>query len=109
MLAFAHEEPSSIDASCYSTTSGASSSVQANFVQQDLICKQRALESLERNCLKRTVVEERRRFTEFTTCLEPVLKYPPFPHLAHCISHPHLLSRFSSAHGNRLDNSIVGS
>nr|VZI36730.1 unnamed protein product [Spirometra erinaceieuropaei] len=72
MLAFAHEEPSSVDVSCYSA-SGTSSSVQANFVQQDLLCKQRALESLERNCLKRAVVEERRRFTELTTCLEPVL------------------------------------
>ncbi|VDL95909.1 unnamed protein product [Schistocephalus solidus] len=72
MLAFAHEEPSSVDTSCY-LPSGASSSVQANFVQQDLLCKQRALESLERNCLKRAVVEERRRFTELTTCLEPVL------------------------------------
>ncbi len=47
--------------------------VQINFVQHDLACKQRALEQLEQRCLDAISVEERRRFAELSTCLEPVL------------------------------------
>ena len=47
--------------------------VQINFVQHDLACKQRALESLEQRCLQAVAVEERRRFAELSTCLNPLL------------------------------------
>ncbi|VDK22431.1 unnamed protein product [Taenia asiatica] len=47
--------------------------VQINFAQHDLACKQRALEHLEQRCLEAVAVEERRRFAELSTCLNPLL------------------------------------
>ncbi|VDM16246.1 unnamed protein product [Hydatigera taeniaeformis] len=47
--------------------------VQINFVQHDLACKQRALEHLEQRCREAVAVEERRRFAELSTCLNPLL------------------------------------
>lgn len=63
MLAFASSNPDE----------QVGSNVQINFAQRDLACKQHDLEQLERDCLKRVLVEERRRFAELTTCLDPVL------------------------------------
>ncbi|VDO04592.1 unnamed protein product [Rodentolepis nana] len=48
-------------------------SVQINFVQHDLACKQRALEQLEQRCLQSVAEEERRRFAELATCLSPLV------------------------------------
>ncbi|KAF5395271.1 hypothetical protein PHET_12474 [Paragonimus heterotremus] len=43
-----------------------------NLIEHDLEIKQYTLAELERTNLRRTVVEERRRFDEVFTCLKPV-------------------------------------
>ncbi|EUB61710.1 hypothetical protein EGR_03524 [Echinococcus granulosus] len=55
--------------------------VQINFAQHDLACKQRALEHLEQRCLEAVAVEERRRFAELSTCLNPLLYLKPIHYL----------------------------
>lgn len=53
--------------------------VQINFVQHDLACKQRALEQLEQRCQESVAIEERRRFAELATCLNPLVVSSTLP------------------------------